>query len=219
MINLYPIPFAGPIPKLELNCSPQRVSCWLKSWSIHRRGLIGFFEQMTWTDPPLLMVAAAHSQHFLGAEEGQSASKGSLIHKVLINVCYLIIIIMRDMWKLADQSWLLFPFVSGVGKQNDVVQSGHHLWTKSLTQTEEPREGVYSPELRPGRGEHGRHQRGPEDDQHPAHTIYGGWRISALKTGRNKIKEMKKTKHVYVNPPPPHALREWFHYHLIKHLN
>lgn len=92
MINFYPIPFAGPIPKLELNCSSQQVSCWLESWNIHRRGLIGFFEQMMWTDPPLLMVAAAHSQHFLGAEEGQSASKGSLIHKVLINAFYLIII-------------------------------------------------------------------------------------------------------------------------------
>lgn len=173
MINFYPIPFAGPKPKWKLNCSPQRDSCWLESWNIHRRGLIGFFEQMMWTDPPLLMVAAAHSQHFPDAEEGHSASKGSLINKVLINVYYFIIIIMRDMWKLADQSRLLFPFASGVGKQNDVVQSGHHLWTKPLTQTEEPREGVYSSELRPGRGERGRHQRGPEDDQHPANTIYG----------------------------------------------
>lgn len=51
-------------------------------------------------------------------------------------------------------------------KQDDITQSGNHLWTQPLAQAKKLRQRVCGPEFCPCGGELSRHQRGPKDDQY-----------------------------------------------------
>ena len=60
----------------------------------------------------------------------------------------------------------------GNRQQDDITQSGDHLWTQPLAQAEKGQR-VCCAEFCSSRGEHGHHQRGPKDDPDIPLALYG----------------------------------------------
>lgn len=68
----------------------------------------------------------------------------------------------------------------GDGEQDDLSESGHHLWSQPPSQAEEFRQGVQCAEFGPRRGEHRCYRCPPEDDRNLPLPLHGVWGIPCV---------------------------------------